>query len=39
MRRGSAIEVHSKEANTENMKDFTRKGREALYENQTIKKN
>jgi hypothetical protein len=39
MKRGSAIDVNSKEADTENMKGFTRKDRGTLDENQTIRKN
>ncbi len=40
MRRGSAIEVNSKEADTENMKGFfMRKESETFDENQTIRKN
>ncbi len=39
-RRGSATEVNSKEADTENMKGFfMRKERETFDENQTIRKN
>ncbi len=39
MKRGSAIEENSKEADPESMKGFTRKDRGTLDENLTIRKN